>query len=93
MAFQNKVLLRIFKLRGKEIIKEKIAYGILHIIKSRGMILSRTRYKHKKKRNAYTLSMEGFTVRGHLGEQGVEDRKISAYRPVTYGSVLNRIAH
>lgn len=70
------MLMRVFKLQGEEILKEKVAYGILHVIKSRGMILGRICYEHIEKRNADTLSTEGFTVRGHLGEQGVEELKI-----------------
>jgi hypothetical protein len=76
MAFQNKMLMRILKFQ------EKMAYGILHVINSKGMLLGRICYEHKEKRNADTLSTEGFTVRGHLGEQGVEELKISAYSPV-----------
>jgi hypothetical protein len=42
MAFQNKVLIRFFELRGDEIMKEKIAYGGSHVIKLRRIILGRT---------------------------------------------------
>lgn len=62
--------------------KEKIAYGILRVVRSKGLLLGRICYEHKEERNADTLSTEGFTVRGHLGEQVLEELKISAYRPV-----------